>query len=144
MSRQNDGFEFHHGLLQRLLNVVYRAINFFERWDRLPTLIGAVNLGVFRDRLRAHNLHHTGYGEGTSGDWGAGNERWRSPDGSFNSLDHPRVGMAGTRFGRNFECIFGRAATPLVNNGLLSVERGRIFLTDRGLEMADSVFAEFV
>ncbi len=108
MSRQNDGFEFHHGLLQRLLNVVYRAINFFERWDRLPTLIGAVNLGVFRDRLRAHNLHHTGYGEGTSGDWGAGNERWRSPDGSFNSLDHPRMGMAGSRFGRNFplsECV---------------------------------------
>jgi hypothetical protein len=24
------------------------------------------------------------------------------------------------------------------------MERGRIFLTDRGLEMADSVFAEFV
>src|SRR5258708_37550027 len=102
MSRQNDGFEFHHGLLQRLLNVVYRAINFFERWDRLPTLIGAVNLGVFRDRLRAHNLHHTGYGEGTSGDWGAGNERWRSPDGSFNSLDHPRMGMAGRPGGPHF------------------------------------------
>jgi putative oxygen-independent coproporphyrinogen III oxidase len=49
-----------------------------------------------------------------------------------------------TRFGRNFECIFGGIATPLVNNGLLTLDRGRIFLTDRGLEMADSVFAEFV
>jgi oxygen-independent coproporphyrinogen-3 oxidase len=48
------------------------------------------------------------------------------------------------RFGRNFECIFGSVATPLFNNGLLTLDRGRIRLTDRGLEMADSVFAEFV
>jgi len=48
------------------------------------------------------------------------------------------------RFGRHFECIFGSVVTPLLNNGLLTLERGRIFLTDRGLEMADSVFAEFV
>jgi oxygen-independent coproporphyrinogen-3 oxidase len=48
------------------------------------------------------------------------------------------------RFGRNFECIFGAAATPLFNNGLLTLDHGRIKLTDRGLEMADSVFAEFV
>jgi Animal haem peroxidase len=108
MSRRNDGFEFHGGLLQRLLDVVYRVINFFERWDRLPTLLAAVNLGVLRDRLRAHNLHHTGYGIGASDDWSVGRERWRSPDGSFNSLDHPRIGMAGSRFGRNFplpECV---------------------------------------
>ena len=48
------------------------------------------------------------------------------------------------RFGRNFECIFGGVATPLFNNGLLTLSGGRIKLTDRGLEMADSVFAEFV
>ena len=48
------------------------------------------------------------------------------------------------RFGRHFECIFGAVATPLFNDGLLTLEGGRIKLTDRGLEMADSVFAEFV
>jgi oxygen-independent coproporphyrinogen-3 oxidase len=48
------------------------------------------------------------------------------------------------RFGRNFECIFGRVATPLFNGGLMTLEGGRIKLTDRGVEMADSVFAEFV
>jgi oxygen-independent coproporphyrinogen-3 oxidase len=48
------------------------------------------------------------------------------------------------RFGRNFECIFGRIATPLFNNGLMTLDQGRIKLTDRGIEMADSVFAEFV
>src|SRR5258708_39652738 len=116
MSRQNDGFEYHDGLLQRFLDVVYRAINFFERWDRLATLLAAVNLGVLRDRLRAHNLHHTGYGIGASGDWSVGKERWRSPDGSFNSLDHPRVGMAGTRVRRHFElpeCVPASRGAPL-------------------------------
>jgi oxygen-independent coproporphyrinogen-3 oxidase len=48
------------------------------------------------------------------------------------------------RFNRHFECIFGSVATQLLKNGLLTLEGGRIFLTDRGLEMADSVFAEFV
>ncbi|WLB09526.1 peroxidase family protein [Bradyrhizobium elkanii] len=74
----------------------------------MPTLLAAVNLGVLRDRLRAHNLFHAGYGLDKSSDWSAGKERWRSPDGSFNSLDHPRMGMTGARFGRNFpltECV---------------------------------------
>ncbi|OKO74556.1 peroxidase family protein [Bradyrhizobium sp. AS23.2] len=108
MSRENDGFVFHRRVLDEILNVVYRVINFFVRWDRLPTLLGAVNLSVFRNRLREYNLYHTGYGIGTSAGWSAGNERWRSADGSFNSLDHPHMGMAGSRFGRNFplpECV---------------------------------------
>jgi hypothetical protein len=101
MSRENDGFEFHPTLLQRLLDAAYRVINFFVRWDRLPTLIGAFNIAAFRDRLRAHNLHHTGYGVDSAGEWKPGYERWRSPDGSYNCLAHPRMGMARTRFGRN-------------------------------------------
>src|SRR5262249_12621569 len=63
------------------------------------------------DRLRANNLYHTGYGISTSGDWSAGKERWRSADGSFNSLNHPRMGMAGSPVGRNFplpECLVER------------------------------------
>lgn len=107
MSRENDGFVFHRGLLQAVLDVVYRVVNVFVRWDHLPTLLGAANLSVFRERLREHNLHHTGYGTTPPG-WKTGNDRWRSADGSFNSLDHPRMGMAGARFGRNFplsECV---------------------------------------
>ncbi|WP_253075641.1 peroxidase family protein [Bradyrhizobium sp. 188] len=107
MSRENDGFVFHRDLLQWVPDVIYRAVNFFVTWDKLPTLLGAVNLSAFRDRLRERNLHHTGYGT-TSPRWNTGNDRWRSADGSFNSLDHPRMGMAGARFGRNFalsECV---------------------------------------
>ena len=101
MSRENDGFEFHPTRLQQFLDVAYRIINVFVRWDRLPTLLAAVNFTVFRDRLRAHNLHHTGYGVLTPDKWKPGYERWRSADGSYNCLAHPRMGMAGTRFGRN-------------------------------------------
>jgi oxygen-independent coproporphyrinogen III oxidase len=48
------------------------------------------------------------------------------------------------RFGKSFEARFGDVAVPMLEGGLLAREQGRIFLTDRGLEIADSVFAEFV
>lgn len=48
------------------------------------------------------------------------------------------------RFGCNFEDVFGDRTSELVEGGLIVRESGRIFLSDRGLELADSVFAEFV
>ena len=102
MSSQSDGFEFRLGPLQRLLALLYRVINTVVVWDRLPRISAALNLIVFRNRLRERNLHHTGYGLAPpDGSSAADHARWRSADGSFNSLTHPRMGMAGTRFGRN-------------------------------------------
>ena len=48
------------------------------------------------------------------------------------------------RLGRRFDEIFGARAARLVEGGLLVRSAERIFLSDRGLELADSVFAEFV
>lgn len=48
------------------------------------------------------------------------------------------------RFGRTFDAIFGARSALLFDAKLLLRERGRIRLSDRGLELADSVFAEFV
>jgi oxygen-independent coproporphyrinogen-3 oxidase len=48
------------------------------------------------------------------------------------------------RLGRRFDDIFGARAARLVEGGLLVRSAERIFLSDRGLELADSVFAEFV
>src|SRR5262249_5268810 len=62
---------------------------------------GAVSLSVFRERERQHNLYHTGYGAPAATEWMPSNERFRSADGSYNNLDHPRMGMCGSRFGRN-------------------------------------------
>jgi oxygen-independent coproporphyrinogen-3 oxidase len=49
-----------------------------------------------------------------------------------------------TRFGSSFEEIFGAHTERLFEGGLLENREERIRLTDRGLELADSIFAEFV
>ncbi len=48
------------------------------------------------------------------------------------------------RFGERFETAFSEQAACLTEAGMLLVEGGRVRLTERGLELADSVFANFV
>jgi oxygen-independent coproporphyrinogen-3 oxidase len=48
------------------------------------------------------------------------------------------------RFGESFDTVFGAQARDLFEGGLLIRDRDRIRLSDRGLEVADSIFAEFV
>ena len=49
-----------------------------------------------------------------------------------------------TRFGVSFDSVFGARAARLFEGELLVRDEGRIYLSERGLELADSVFAEFV
>lgn len=48
------------------------------------------------------------------------------------------------RFDASFDERFGNRAANLFEGGLLIRGDGRVFLSDRGLELADSVFAEFL
>ncbi len=48
------------------------------------------------------------------------------------------------RFGLSLEQRFGPQLKRLIEGGLLLREGGRVRLSDRGLELADSVFAEFL
>lgn len=48
------------------------------------------------------------------------------------------------RFRGSFDAHFGDRAAPLFEAKLLIRDGGRIHLSDRGLELADSIFAEFV
>ena len=48
------------------------------------------------------------------------------------------------RFGVELRRIFGARAARLFEGGLLIRAEGRICLSERGLELADSVFAEFI
>jgi putative oxygen-independent coproporphyrinogen III oxidase len=48
------------------------------------------------------------------------------------------------RFGRAFDDLFGARAQRLFEDNLLIRDGGRIRLSERGVELADSVFAEFV
>jgi putative oxygen-independent coproporphyrinogen III oxidase len=48
------------------------------------------------------------------------------------------------RFGESFDSVFGERAALLFEGGLLLRADGRIYLSEHGLELADSVFAEFI
>ncbi|MEO1375469.1 MAG: peroxidase family protein [Cyanobacteria bacterium J06635_10] len=80
---------------------------FGRPWHKLPTPFALLRLVSFRNKLRKNNLHDTSQI--------ADKNKLPSPvpspddkhlvarmaDGSFNDLEHPEMGMAGTRFGRN-------------------------------------------
>ncbi len=48
------------------------------------------------------------------------------------------------RFGAGFDEVFGARAARLFEGGMLERANERVRLTDRGVELADSVFAEFI
>ena len=48
------------------------------------------------------------------------------------------------RFGESFDRVFGARAARLFEGDLLVQDHGRIYLSERGLELADSVFGEFI
>lgn len=76
-------------------------------WHKFPTPLALLQLIQFRDRLREQNLRDTSHipdrdklpKPSPSDD----NRHLvaRTADGSYNDLDRPEMGMAGTRFGRN-------------------------------------------
>jgi hypothetical protein len=78
-----------------------------KQWHQLLTPLALVKLLQFRNRLQQDNLHDTSAIAPTdrlpqpepSAD--GRHLRARTDDGSFNDLEQPAMGMAGTRFGRN-------------------------------------------
>lgn len=76
-------------------------------WHKLPTPFGLLKLVQFRRKLRQNNLHDTSQLSNTdklpkpvpSAD--GRHLKIRTADGSYNDLEHPEMGMAGTRLGRN-------------------------------------------
>src|SRR6266576_3500773 len=75
-------------------------------WDNLPPALGLPVLAGVRNTLRKNNLHDTATAPSIPApDPVAHGDRYltaRTPDGTFNDLSNPRMGAAGTRFGRNF------------------------------------------
>ncbi|NEO38152.1 MAG: peroxidase [Moorea sp. SIOASIH] len=76
-------------------------------WHEFPTPLALLKLNKFRDNLREENLHDTSQlptkgepPEPTPSPDGR-HLKIRTADGSFNDPNDPKMGMAGTRFGRN-------------------------------------------
>jgi hypothetical protein len=95
----------HSPTLARLYTSAAQAVDWTIGWSRLPLPFGVATLIAARVRLRQENLYDTASApstnppalQGASPDYLTA----RTPDGSFNDLDHPEMGSTGTRFGRN-------------------------------------------
>jgi hypothetical protein len=89
-------------MLSRLFRVVVTRIDHRKGWHRLPTPLAVLSLVGIRGRLRDQNLYDTGVPPHTGpADVPSRYRTARSPDGTWNDLTSPTMGMAGARFGRN-------------------------------------------
>jgi Animal haem peroxidase len=95
----------HPNLAERLFDSAAEDVDQKHPWYKLPKPLGLVEMIGIRDTLRAENLFDTSRLPSVNPvEPPAYDEKLlteRSPDGSWNDLEHPEMGMAGTRFGRN-------------------------------------------
>ena len=99
-------YRYRRTLTSRILGATFKVINLFVPWHRLPAAIGAFNLSAFRDALREKNLYDTNTptpdGEPPPSAPPTPHALYmRTDDGTYNSLEDPRMGSAHARFGRN-------------------------------------------
>jgi hypothetical protein len=99
------GAGYRRSPLWRAYDALAQATDRSIGWDRLPLPLGLLVLIGVRNILRQRNLHDTATLPSSGG---AQPEPFRPDDyvsrtisGSYNDLDHPPMGMKGTRFGRN-------------------------------------------
>ncbi|MER5886389.1 peroxidase family protein [Streptomyces sp. NPDC001941] len=90
----------------RLVTGASRYLDDRIGWDKLPLPLGLATLLGLRVTLRRHNLYDTNAIPSVDGPEpqppkDSAHHVNRTPDGSYNDLAQPRMGMAGTRFGRN-------------------------------------------
>ena len=96
---------FQSSLGWRAFDALMQAVDHRRTWYRMPKAVGLLMLIGIRSTLRRKNLYDTTAQESVGGvvapTFTATLLTERSSDGSWNDLDHPEMGMAGTRFGRN-------------------------------------------
>ncbi|EMC93180.1 hypothetical protein BAUCODRAFT_230055 [Baudoinia panamericana UAMH 10762] len=104
---EHESWSFQLSFFENLIVSFFKFVNKHIEWHKLPTLLGVANLLAFRYELRAKNLYD-GYAskapQGTLAAEPLKDKRFleaRSSDGDYNSLEMPKMGCAGMRFGRN-------------------------------------------
>jgi heme peroxidase len=99
------GAGYRRTTLWRIYNSVSQLVDRSVGWDRLPTPLGLVVLIGVRNVLRQKNLYDTNQvpasGAATPEPFASAVLTGRDESGAYNDLDHPAMGMKGTRFGRN-------------------------------------------
>jgi hypothetical protein len=93
------------GALARAYTAAAQRVDHKIGWNRLPRVFGLLDLVGIRYRLRERNLHDTSRQEAVDPPSPPPFDpvflTQRTPDGSWNDLANPSMGMANTRFGRN-------------------------------------------
>jgi hypothetical protein len=149
MSRQRrtprrSGSGYRSSVPWRIVTGIAEYVDRRTGWDKLAVIPGLLTLLGLRVRLRQKNLHDTTrLPSANPPDPAPPSESHkvnRTADGSHNDLDEPRMGMTGTRFGRNIPLDKIVPATP---ENVLSRpnprEVSRALLTRNGLIPAESV-----
>jgi Animal haem peroxidase len=100
------GTGYHKGsIFWNTYDFVAHTIDRFWGWDRLPVPVGLLVLVGLRDVLRRRNLVDTSGERAVNADKaGPADPAFlvsRTLRGTYNDVEHPRMGMAGSRFGRN-------------------------------------------
>jgi hypothetical protein len=96
---------YRNSLFWRIYNWTSAKLDRTIGWDKLSTPLGLAVLVGIRNVLRQRNLYDTNLAP-TVGDAPLPSFEprlltTRSADGTYNDLDHPKMGRAGSRFGRN-------------------------------------------
>lgn len=88
-----------------IVAAVSAVVDRWVGWDKLPTPLGLLTLFGLRATLRQRNLYDTSSLAATNRPPlkapSPSDRTGRTTDGSYNDLDNPTVGMAGSRFWRN-------------------------------------------
>jgi hypothetical protein len=109
------------GQLTRLFDQLAQYVDHALGWHRLPTWAGVLTLLGLRHILRRENLYSTQSSTAevppVSPTPDAQYLTVRTSDGTYNDLEDPQMGSAGTRFGRN---VPPTAAYPEPDTTLLS------------------------
>lgn len=106
-STKHRTYTYTPSLAERSLTALFKCVNRFVPWHKLPTYIGIINLAALRYELRQKNLHDvypSPLDQGTPGCPHLSDEQYlhtRNSDGLFNDLEAPKMGCVGMRFGRN-------------------------------------------
>ncbi|MGA7732438.1 MAG: peroxidase family protein [Chloroflexia bacterium] len=92
-------------MVERGLVAIFSVVNKRVEWHKLPLPLAVLNLLALRVQLREHNLHDTTpidrMDDIPVSKQGTHVLYQRTPEGTFNDLQYPRMGKTGVRFGRN-------------------------------------------
>ncbi len=134
---------YHDNFIWNTWDRIATAVDHKRGWDKLPTFLGIPILIGVRDVLRKQNLFDTTGQPAVNPppvDAYDGHVlTTRTADGTYNDLENPAMGMAGSRFGRNvpIEDTYPEEGPDLLTPSPREISR-TVMIRDKGIIEATS------